>query len=253
MKLTNENYFSQEANKEYMSVSQFKAFEKCEAAAMAELSGEWAAEKSTALLVGAYVDAYFDGTLDEFKKDNPEIFRKDGGLKSEYVKAQKIIDRIESEPGFMAMLGGEKQAVKTGIIEGVPVKIKMDFYFAGEKIVDLKIMRDFEPIWKEGQKMPWFAAWEYDLQGAVYQEIEGNKLPFYLVAATKENVTDIQGVHIPQDYLDERLAYFKGMVRHFQNVKEGLEKPTRCGKCDYCKATKGFEIVDAADVYYEME
>ena len=40
MKLTNQNYYSQEANKTYMSVSQLKSFMKCEAAAMAELRGD---------------------------------------------------------------------------------------------------------------------------------------------------------------------------------------------------------------------
>ena len=34
--LTNENYFSLENQMMYMGVSQFKAFEKCEAAALAE-------------------------------------------------------------------------------------------------------------------------------------------------------------------------------------------------------------------------
>jgi hypothetical protein len=41
MILTNENYFSKEADMEYMSVSQFKAFEQCEAAALASVKGEW--------------------------------------------------------------------------------------------------------------------------------------------------------------------------------------------------------------------
>ena len=34
-KLTAENYYSPEANMRFMSASQFKAFRKCEAAAMA--------------------------------------------------------------------------------------------------------------------------------------------------------------------------------------------------------------------------
>ena len=74
MKLTAENYYSKEANQHYMSVSQFKAFEKCQAAALAEINGEFEREKSTALLVGSYVDAYFEGTLEQFKKDFPEVF-----------------------------------------------------------------------------------------------------------------------------------------------------------------------------------
>ena len=56
MILTNDNYYSPEANWEYMSVSQYKQFLKCEAAAMAQLKGEWSQPKTTALLVGSYVD-----------------------------------------------------------------------------------------------------------------------------------------------------------------------------------------------------
>lgn len=257
MKLNDENYYSKQANLEYMSVSQFKAFDKCEAAALAELKGEWEREATPAMLIGSLVDAYFEGTYETFLEMHPEVMRRDGALKADFVKAEKVAKRIEAEPDFMEMLSGEKQVIMTGEIEGVPVKIKMDSYFSGQKIVDLKVMKDFEPIWKDGQKMPWFAAWGYDLQGAVYQEIvyqnTGKRLSFYLAAATKEKETDIQGIHIPQEYLDERLGYFKGMVRRFQDIKDGLTEPEKCGKCDYCKATKKFEIVDASDIYYDME
>ena len=61
MELTQENYFSQEANQEYMSVSQYKAFKKCEAAALSEINGEYQKPKTTALLIGSFVDSYFAG------------------------------------------------------------------------------------------------------------------------------------------------------------------------------------------------
>ena len=78
MQLTSENYYSQEANKEYMSVSGYKDFAgtygkmPCEFYGMEKLNGRWEDEKSTALLVGSYVDSYFEGSLDQFKKDNPD-------------------------------------------------------------------------------------------------------------------------------------------------------------------------------------
>ena len=78
MKLTQRNYFSRRANKEFMSVSQFKAFERCQHAALAEIMGKYKREKTTSLLAGSYVDAYFEGTLGNFVRENPEIFKKDG-------------------------------------------------------------------------------------------------------------------------------------------------------------------------------
>lgn len=130
--LTNENYFSSENQMKYMGVSQFKAFEKCEAAALAELTGEYRREKTVSLLVGSYVDANFEGTLDVFKAQNPEIFTKKGELKAEYRKAEEIIQRIERDPLFVTFLSGESQVIMTGEIEGVPVKIKIDSYHAGK-------------------------------------------------------------------------------------------------------------------------
>lgn len=69
--LTPENYYSEAANFEYMSASQYKDFAGtygklgCEYMAMAKLRGEYEEEKSTALLVGSYVDSYFEGTPEQ--------------------------------------------------------------------------------------------------------------------------------------------------------------------------------------------
>jgi len=52
-KLTSENYFSPENELFFMGSSQFKNFQKCEAAALAELRGEYKCETTDALLVGS--------------------------------------------------------------------------------------------------------------------------------------------------------------------------------------------------------
>ncbi len=241
--LTNENYFSPENAKKYMSVSQFKAFDKCPDAALAELSGKYVREKTTALLVGSYVDAHFEGTLDVFKAKNPELFKRDGTLKFEYLNADKIINRVEQDPLFMEYMSGESQVIMTGEIEGVSVKIKMDSYHPDRMIVDLKCMRDFSPVYKPGQgRLNWVEAWEYDLQGAVYQEIvrqnTGHTLPFYLAAVTKEKEPDIAIIEIGQEYLNFQLERFCKNVQRFDAIKQGLIKPERCECCDWCKATK---------------
>ena len=57
--VTPENYYSPEMNMAYMGSTQFKAFERCEAAALAELKGEYRPPSSAALLVGGYIDAWF--------------------------------------------------------------------------------------------------------------------------------------------------------------------------------------------------
>lgn len=255
MILTQENYFSPEAQKMYMGASQFKAFEKCEAAAMAEIMGEFEQEKTTSLLVGSYVDAHFEGTLDIFKAKNPQIFTRNGELKSEYRKADTIIQRIERDSLFMDFMSGEKQVIKTGEIEGIPVKIKMDSYFPDKKIVDLKIMKDFEPVYVASKgRLNFIEAWEYDVQAAFYQMIEGNNLPFYIAAATKETVPDIAIIQIPQENIEAAKEFIRSNIVRYNAIKEGYILPERCEHCDYCKHTKVLTVpIDMEELDYYAE
>ena len=146
MVLTAENYYSREANEEYMSVSQYKDFAgtygkmACEFTAMEKLNERWEEPKSKALMVGSYVDSYFEGTLDSFKANNPDLFKRDGGLKAEYVKADEIIERIERDAYFMKYMSGEKQVIMTGELFDAKWKIKIDSYIPDVAIVDLKVM-----------------------------------------------------------------------------------------------------------------
>ena len=160
---------------------------------MEKLAGRWEEKKTTALLVGSYVDSYFEGSLDKFKAENPEIFKKTGdkGLKAEYLKADDIIRRIERDQFFMMCLSGEKQVVMTGELFGAKWKIKIDSYIADKVIVDLKVMSSItkHEYVRDVGYLDFIRYWGYDIQGAIYQEIvrqnTGKRLPFYIAAASK--------------------------------------------------------------------
>lgn len=249
MQLCAENYYSPVANYEYMSVSVYKDFVgtygkvACEEQALAKLKGTWVEEKSTALLVGGYVDAYFEGTLDEYKMANPQIYREDGLLRAEYLHAHKIIERIERDPYFMKTLSGEKQVIMTGVIGGVKWKIKMDSFLPDIAITDLKIV---ESIHKQKWVpdigyLDFIRYWGYDIQGAIYQETvyqnTGKRLPFYVSAATKEKVPRISVIQVPQSVLTDALKGVEMALPHVLDVKYGRIQPMRCGLCDYCAET----------------
>lgn len=240
--INNSNYYNPENALKYMSVSQFKAFSECEACTVAEINGTYKRESSTAMLVGSYVDAWFEGTLDKFRESHPEIFLKNGSLKADFAQAELIIQRVSADAEFMKYMSGEKQKIFTGSIAGVQFKGKLDSYHAGKCIVDLKVMRDFEPIWKNRRKQHFIEAWGYDIQGAVYQELvrqaTGEKLPFVICAVTKEKTPDIAILSIPQERLDYCLGLVEANAKHFDEVKKGNIPPERCEKCDFCKSTK---------------
>ena len=218
MNLTDENYFSKEMNMKYMSASQFKDFLKCPACAMAKLKEEWKQEKTTALMVGSYVDASYEGTIDIFKAKNPEIFKKDGELKSEYKKAEEIINRLEKDKMFSKYMSGEKQVIMTGEILGVPFKIKIDSFHKDKCIVDLKVMKDMQPIWNGKEKENFVEYYGYDIQMAIYQEIvrqnTGKILPTFLCVATKETVTDFAILEIDNERFGSKIP-----ISYICNIK----------------------------------
>ncbi len=250
--LNEDNYYSREADMQYMSVSQFKNFAGtfgkvgCEEAAMARLRGEYQEKKTTALLVGSYVDSYFEGSesLKRFKDGNPEIFKQDGELKADYVKADGIIKRIEEDEFFMMCMSGEKQTIMTGTVFGVPWKIKMDSFIPGKVIVDMKIVESIRKLKyvRDIGYLDFIRYWGYDLQGAIYQEVvrqnTGEKLPFYIAAASKETTTDIQVIHVQDIFLDEAMRVAEYHIGRIMDVKSGNAEPDRCNVCDYCTKTK---------------
>lgn len=245
MILTNSNYYSTEADRAFWSTSLFKAFNKCEARGLAMARGEYEQPETDALLLGRYVDAYFSGELDELmQRSGDKIFKKNGELYAKFLHANDMIDRVEREPVLLDFLKGDKQVIRTAKMFGVNWKAKFDVY-NGERIVDLKTVRDFEPIYERGfGSRSWLEFWGYDIQGAIYQRIEqissgrDKPLPFYIVAVTKEPVPDVDLIEIPQHMLDTALAIVESKIDRFDLVKSGEIEPKRCGTCDYCKITK---------------
>ena len=244
-KLTNSNYFSQEAARDYWSVSQFKSFSRCEAAGLAELRDEYERELTDSLLIGSYVDAYFAGELDKFIGiHGDKMFKRNGERMAKFAHANDLIDRVEADPLMMEYLKGEKQVIMSAELFDAPWKIKIDVH-GGNRIVDLKVVKDFGNIYEDGfGRRSWIEYWGYDIQGAVYQRIEQlasgrtEPLPFYIVAVTKEKTPDIAVIQLPQHILDTALRIVEAKIDRFDLIKQGEVEPIRCERCEYCKSTK---------------
>lgn len=245
MILTEANYYSDEANWAYFSASQFKAFERCPACAMAELRGEWQRPESEALLLGQYVDERLTGTKESFQAfveaNYTKIFTRTEGKRAAFRNADEAVRRVMEQPLMCKQLGGQHQVIMTGEIEGVPFKIKMDSYHPGEMIVDLKYMRSLR---SPNAYQPMVQYWGYDLQGAIYQEIvrqnTGEILPFYLNVVTKETPPRAAVGRIAQLHLNAALDRVKSRIVGYQTIKAGQAPATRCEAydCDFCAGTQ---------------
>ncbi len=248
LQLNDGNYYSLEANRAYMSYSQYKEFRSCEARAMAQLNG-WESESSVDLLVGSYVHAWVEGeeALERFKAENPDIFTQKGELKAQFRNAEEMIQALQSDPLISLALTGEKEVIRTAEFAGCQWKVKIDIYNPKEgRFTDLKTARSLDDkVWTGGKYVHFIEARGYIGQMALYQEIEaratgrGEKLDPYVIIITKESPPNKEIVTFePADRLKPALDAIEKSMPRVLAVKSGQEEPTRCGSCEYCRGTK---------------
>ena len=253
MVLTAENYHSLEANVEFLSVSQFKDFagctgkRGCEAYALAKVRGEWKEEPNEAMLIGSYVDAHVEGTLDLFKASH-DCYKKSGkGAGELYAwcqKAEQMIQRFERDPVFMGFLTGKKQVILTAELFGAMWKIKID-NLGLDFITDLKTARSLtESSWSHDTgRISFVEDWGYDIQGAIYpavvqKVIGGERLPMYFAAVSKEEYPDINVIQLDNTLIRDALYNVERNTERIVLLKKGEIIPDRCELCNYCRSTK---------------
>jgi len=255
--LTPENYHTAEANKEYLSHSQYLNFVfGCEAKSMAELQGEWQEEPTKEMLVGSFIHAWNEGTSEEFKKEHPEMFstrgKTKGQLKSDFLFAEQMIATLESDPFCMFVLDGQKEVIMTAELFGTPWKIKVDTYKeladSARRLVDLKTTRSINDlVWSDFyySKVSFIEAYNYFTQIAIYCEVErrfkgqAEWAESLIVAVSKEDPPDKAIISLQDPpRMKVILSEIESNMPRIIAVKSGKEKPVRCEKCAYCRATK---------------
>lgn len=158
LQLTPETYFSIEADREYMSVSQFKAFRACQSKALYNIEQPDATSKE-AFLQGKLFEELVAGDPKLFMAQHPELIARTGPTKGEIKKNfQKVIkaaEKFNSQEFFKSIINKcEKQVILTGEICGVPVKCCLDLFDKETfSIYDIKCMQDFNEQWSKEEKI----------------------------------------------------------------------------------------------------
>lgn len=252
--LNSETYYSKEADERYMSTHQFLDFcgymkvRGCESRAMAKLKGIYSEPPTKPMIMGSFCDSFFEGTLEKFKEEHPEVFLSKGAnkgeLKADYKLCEKMIERCLKDELFMKYMSGEKQVIMTAPMFGCEWKIKMDSYIPGVAIVDFKTSSNIHDVWKIADYgyVDFTEAWGYTIQLAIYRKVveinTGKKLPCYIAAVTKEEYPDIEVIYLDDQVLNHALNYVQMNIDSVLAVKNGESEPIRCGYCNYCKQTK---------------
>jgi hypothetical protein len=260
LELTSSNYYSLEAESQYMGVHQFAAWSECGAREWARQHGDYTPPDKQAFLVGSYVDkgVLTPDLLQTWISDNAaEIYQKSGkAMLAPFVKADAMIARLLRDAAAVELLRGRKQVILTGFIgadhEGRPVAWKgaADNLNDGiETETDLKTCKSFEQEWSDEVKkrVDWYEVFNYWRQRAVYQELilqmTGKVYLPSILAVTKQDPPDIGcWVFDDADRLGRELEAVKNGLPNVMAMKAGVVAPARCGKCDYCRGTNKLEV-----------
>ncbi len=263
MELTRDNYYTPEADWAYMSCSQYQGWCECEAKQLAKLEGRWVDEPKEAFLVGNYFHTHFEGEQahEEFCAENFDKIYKTKTTKAlgtvvtgkyaPFEQADKMIAVAERDPLIKALidLPGQNELAMTGILFGVPWRIRVDKYVPdGRLIIDYKTVANINELrWSDEyrEKVTFIDSYGYMMRAAVYSEIEKQYAGaesdphFIIVAISKQDYPDkdVLELNHRQRY-DYELEQIKERLPYIQQIKDGHMKPRRCGVCDYCRATK---------------
>lgn len=266
--LTTENYYTPEADQNFLSCSQFESFLTCEAAAMAKIQGRYIPKKSEAFTVGNYFHTAFESpeAHEQFVEENKEaIFQKNGKLRAAFVKADEMIRVAMNDKAIKRIVDmpGENEKIMHGKLFGnYPWRIRLDKYIEEpvRMIIDWKTVANVhEQMWSEEEKarVSFVRNFRYLFRAAVYLEIEkqwtGQEQDplFRLVCISKQDPPDKEMVDLNnRQELDLELEKVKDKIWDIQAIREGRKAPRRCGRCAYCRATK--QIHGALD-YWELD
>lgn len=259
--LTEENYYSLDADKHYMSCSQYQSFLRCEAAEIARQRGIYTPLEQDALIHGQYFHsalespeafrAFCEAHFEDIYKTKTTKARgtEVTGKYAPYELLDRMLERLRQDPTVQRLLEkpGENEKMMVGEIGGLPWRMKMDKYCADRMIIDYKTTADIlEQKWSEEQhsKVSFLEAYGYLMRAAVYSEIErqvtgkSGYAPFLILAVSKQDPPDLRAILLndPPRYALE-LEKVKERLAHIQRLKDGAENPRRCGRCVWCRST----------------
>jgi hypothetical protein len=213
---------------------------------------------SDALIIGKRVDIALLtpdklAEYDASEEAREWLFTKAGKPNAAHAVTERCIARVKREKDAKLLLGGEHQVLLTFDINGIPWRCAIDdLDLEGGTLTDLKTCRDFDAQWTiingKNTKVPFYEAHGYWTQLAVYshavKQVHGKNVVCFILAVTKQDPADLAAfLFALEDRMDRELdviAHLQPAILEWKAMP--IDTVPRCGKCDYCRATKTLDL-----------
>lgn len=200
-------------------------------------------------------------TLDQFDIDYKKSAKKDdlikvaeennvmlsrGDMLSTFNIGDQMIERVKKDALFNHLWQGESEVIIAEEMFGVMWKARIDLLNVEKGyFVDLKTSQDLNKrFWNKryGGWVSFVEEYGYTIQMAMYEKMlekrYGKPFKGIIYAVSKQTPSDIGAIKVEQRKLDFELEFVESEIEHVMKVKNGEEKPTMCGKCEYCREKK---------------
>ena len=224
--------------KNYISFSAISRYLECEAKALAIDKEQFIEPQTEAMMLGKV----FESTLTGKKLEQTEgMYKKNGEPYKKVMDAINSALTIRERNDFKNLIKGFDKQVK---VEGDGFLGYLDFY-NGKDIIELKYLKNTEPVWVDGAKMEFWYGRRYDLQLSIYQRLT-NAENVYLAVVTKEVPPMLKLIEFPIRYLVANRFEIDKHKERITTIREGGVKPKKCGICDYCRSKSNFITMEIA-------
>lgn len=266
MKITNENYFSLEAQREYSTNSQRTTFIDCPAQWKAYIDGKFKPVHKIYYDHGTYVDLALTEpahVFKQWKEDNRHLIIGKYGRFKAYDNLDLAIQIVRDEPLMMKYLKGDGQCIIVlDDFHGCKIKMKLDCLNLIEGfLTDLKTTMSLHKlVWMESQegknmKVPFYDAYDYWTQLALYREgvwiKHGVDVKVFLAVIEKEYPFDRDVFDMTvEDHLELCVENTIPVFQEMQRIKDDDMDPDElrhCGVCEYCAETKS--LIEPKEIY----
>lgn len=178
------------------------------------------------------------------------ISKKDGKMKMNYGKMMNYVAQLLGNKVMQKILSkSEKQVSFEMDYKGMVVKGIADFV-TEDTIWDLKVVKSVTDLGyseDHGMRVPFYVAYRYALQAALYTRGLGKK--YANLIAIGKDTGEVRVIKFSEEVLEKAWEDFRQNAEYVYEVINHKRPAKRCERCAYCASTREKTMVEVSEIY----